>query len=447
MQEELDVEGLFWLPERPDRQVAGRLRFDAAAGAKLNLIGSVHDPDEVLAQRSGPNVSVPIDELFGWNREPNRILGQTGARKLTLDHCHRTREAIELTSGMAQESYAPRFILSGVHLNDDEELAISSLTLRLRHLEYWVRHSGIEVKLDRDDKSAGIKQARIICTSLDTSTASGNFGELLMAFNYNVRGDRIVEAGIEQRCSFGIRFTAARSLEDTLKVCSALQNLVTIGTHATSSIAGVTLQGSRSNNALGASQDEFLRVQLYAQFTGNDVQGEKDAPSPYDMLFTYDDVGGLDSVARWLEESEKYKPVIDSLVSHWYIPRLYAENRFFNVVTAAESLERMRTNRQNINLRAALRRFARSAGKTFASLVGDVDLWSTRVVKARINHVVHPGLHEAEDGLSLHLLSETVYLLVVLCLLKECGVPADTLSRIPKAPRLRWVAEELQRTV
>ena len=40
--EELDVDGLFWLACQPDEKVAGRLKFDAANGAKLNLIGSFH---------------------------------------------------------------------------------------------------------------------------------------------------------------------------------------------------------------------------------------------------------------------------------------------------------------------------------------------------------------------------------------------------------------------
>lgn len=443
MQEGLDVEGLFWLPTRPDRQVAGRLRFDAATGATLNLIGALHDPKEVVAQSSG---SVPLDELFGESKEPSRILGQTGARSLTLDGCHRTKATTELMSGMSQEIYRPSFILSGVHLNGDEELAISSLTLRLRHLEHWVRHSGIEIQFDRDDKSGRIEQTRIICTSLDKSTTPGDFGELSISFSYRINGDRVVGSGIEQHCSFGIRFMRARSLRDALRACSNLQHLVTIGTNSTSCIVGVTLQGSASSDTLGSNQEELQRVQLYAQFMGNDVQGKEGLTSPFKMLFTYDAIGGLESIARWLENSHKYGPVIGSLVSHWYTPWLYVENRFFNVVSAAESLERIQTNRQKVNFKAALKRLARSAGEGFASLVGDVDLWATRVVKTRTNHVVHRGLHETEEGLSLHLLSETVYVLVLLCLLRECGVPEDTLSRIPQAPALRWLAEQLQGT-
>ena len=36
--EELDIDGLFWLADKPDDRVAGRLTFAAANGAKLNLM-------------------------------------------------------------------------------------------------------------------------------------------------------------------------------------------------------------------------------------------------------------------------------------------------------------------------------------------------------------------------------------------------------------------------
>ena len=38
--ERLDVDGLFWLVDKPDDKVAGRLRFDPVQGAKLGLIGT-----------------------------------------------------------------------------------------------------------------------------------------------------------------------------------------------------------------------------------------------------------------------------------------------------------------------------------------------------------------------------------------------------------------------
>ena len=57
------------------------------------------------------------------------------------------------------------------------------------------------------------------------------------------------------------------------------------------------------------------------------------------MLFTFDDIGGLDGVAKWLETSSKFRPVIDSLLSDWYLPTTYTDNRLLNSIIAAEALE------------------------------------------------------------------------------------------------------------
>ena len=39
--QELDLEGLFWRPEAPNRENSGRLRFDPTDGAILSLIETV----------------------------------------------------------------------------------------------------------------------------------------------------------------------------------------------------------------------------------------------------------------------------------------------------------------------------------------------------------------------------------------------------------------------
>ena len=42
-----------------------------------------------------------------------------------------------------------------------------------------------------------------------------------------------------------------------------------------------------------------------------------------------------------LEVSERYEAVTSPLLSYRYLPSLYEENRFFNVVIASESSERI----------------------------------------------------------------------------------------------------------
>ena len=58
--ERLDVNGLFWLVDKPDDKVAGRLRFDPTEGARLDLIGKFKD-----FVPSGHNPPVSMNAIAG----------------------------------------------------------------------------------------------------------------------------------------------------------------------------------------------------------------------------------------------------------------------------------------------------------------------------------------------------------------------------------------------
>ena len=140
-----------------------------------------------------------------------------------------------------------------------------------------------------------------------------------------------------------------------------------------------------------------------------------------------------------------YLPLIgiSSLLSHRYLPRMYIDNRFLNMVIAAESLERIRLQEQDFKLSKALETLASTGGTTFATLVVDVDGWIKEVVRTRVANVVHRGLQEEREP-EFYLLSESLYFLVVLCLLKECGVADKALSEIQRNPRFVWLNKEIK---
>ena len=162
------------------------------------------------------------------------------------------------------------------------------------------------------------------------------------------------------------------------------------------------------------------------------------------MLFTYADLGGLDGIGRWLTKSKEFWPVVAALTSRWYAPELYDELQFFSMVTAAEAFERIRLQEQDVKFKPALKRLVALAGTPFQSMVEDVDSWATRVVRTRNEHVVHRGLRGDPDGESLYWLTGSVYVLVVLCLLRECEVQEENLPTPQRCPWMATVARKLR---
>ena len=132
--------------------------------------------------------------------------------------------------------------------------------------------------------------------------------------------------------------------------------------------------------------------------------------------------------------------MIDALLSPEYKSPWYVESRFFDAITAAETFARIQGQYEHVN-RYKIKQLGRGAGDPFEALVGDVDKWADRVWDARRDDLVHRGLSEAKP-LPLYTMSESLYFLVVLSLLKECGAPGGAFTSIQNHHRFRRCSEE-----
>ena len=157
---------------------------------------------------------------------------------------------------------------------------------------------------------------------------------------------------------------------------------------------------------------------------------------------------------------------------------LYVENRFNNVISAAESFHRLRfpnevmpeekykqyvdeilndvrKSRQRwlkYKLRYAneprlwdrLDGLAQHAGSAFVALCDDPKSWTTVVTESR-NRLTH---HDKERAINfqsgdLYFLTESVFALVMLCLLRECRVSEETLAAIGASGSMRFLHGKL----
>ena len=432
--EELNVEGLFWLVDQPDDKVAGRLRFDVANGAELSLIGAFHQ-----LPSSGTH---DLTDVFSTRDDHVRILGVAGKRLLTLEQCSHAGTKMEIP-GIIAERYFPRFILSGAHFEDREPLEFSAIHIELRNLENWVWRSGINVEVKRNDAGSGISEIQVNFKPPSKLVLPTEIGDLELEHTYRFRPDPVLKTTIAQGCSIGLRFSAPYALVDAIRIANDLQDLLTVGVHSPSSFRKVTVSHSNLLRKLPSGKEVPELIGVYAQSRGSNVQLPEKSIHPAQMLFTFDDIGGLDGVANWLKTSTKFAQVVDSLLSHWYLPTFYTDNRLLNTIIAAEALERIRRQQQDINFSDALHSLIELAGAPFRELVEDVDAWVKEIVQARINNLVHRGLHGNLEGHRMYDLSESLYFLVVLCLLRESGIAEQTLAKMQEHRRFKTLAENL----
>jgi hypothetical protein len=62
------------------------------------------------------------------------------------------------------------------------------------------------------------------------------------------------------------------------------------------------------------------------------------------MYFTFDDIGGIDGVQRWLEVASAHRTELGRVMATRYGTDMYLEDRIMNVCAALDSLDKQRRN-------------------------------------------------------------------------------------------------------
>ena len=431
---DLDVLGSFWPAGQPDNRLPGRLALDVKKGPVLELCGSFHDPGRAVeqARAADGSVSVGLSEMFGSGSPPIRILGDTTQGPVSLDHCLVGRSSWSLgSSGSSTAEYLALRVFQGPHFDDHTPLQFDEITFRLGHLAEWIARLGVRID-PRPNPKAG-DPIRMTVSLPERYAASTDLGELVLACSYMPRGNGIVGVGVDRDCSLKLRFPEGRPLDQILEVAAAVQDLVTIGVAAPSRVLGIWLSHSSTQRP----------IRLWAKWRGHDVDADESrAIHPAEMLFTYDVVGCLEGVGRWLTVWKEFSLCAGTLTSRLYTPQT-GYNDFFSTVTAAETFERIRRKEQTIKLNDGLRELISAVGKPFRDLIADVNRWVNRIVQTRSNYVVHPGLCGDPDGEDLYWKTELVYTLVVLRLLRECGLQEAALPNRDNSEPMRRLAGRL----
>jgi hypothetical protein len=158
---------------------------------------------------------------------------------------------------------------------------------------------------------------------------------------------------------------------------------------------------------------------------------------------------------------------------------MFAENRFLNVTFAAEAVHRIITQRapymdeeafnallgiylentpeehrdwlrgriEHANeppLRKRLLELATRAGAATRPLIGEKKTWAHTLTQVR-NELTHVATESRVfDGADLIFLTESVYAVVRICMLMECGVSPETLTEKGNSSTMTWYRDRLR---
>ncbi|HTJ70218.1 MAG TPA: HEPN domain-containing protein [Actinospica sp.] len=467
--ESFESEGFFWLPSAPDSRVIGRLVYNAAEGGTLTLFGSLSGQSVMFSNQQPPSIMVH---------------GVASKEELTLLNCFSSGTQIEHPPGIMKETFHVGQVLTGAWFEDENDLVFDEFVVEFDQLSQWVGRTGLKLEADTrlpNDYSTLLRWRVTYDVLPDEEVQLPDGRELRLAFSWSINGDRVTSLALGQSTSLVLKYPECKPLEEVQTDLNGLQDLITLAMDAPALPNVVSLYRSDLTRELGSGRQVPVRIGYGNPNSAEHVR-EKEPQGKHKVFFPFADLGGVEAIGRWIDVSRTYRPVLGALLTLRYSARLYQENRYLNVLNAAETFHRSKfpnaieppevykarkrklvalvkatVGRQvsawlgdqlaygnEPRLRRRLEELASYAGAPFAELVGDVSTWA-EVATATRNRMTHneDGLTPVHEPGDIYMIADSVYVLVMLCLLRECQVADQPLSKLSEANRMHFLRSKL----
>lgn len=441
----LTLQGRWWLPDHPDHRVFGTLTWDADEGGTLLLQDELRPVvwlDNVLADGSVQKYRSDRGEK---QRTYPLIYGQIEHQAYTLLDSFRLSAREYDEDERTEKVHVNRF-LEGAWFDDPDELRVDQLVIDMRHLTGWVNHSGLEVEWPQPDGDDTDVFAVVTAKTLPPFETNGEEVILRLTQAIGGTGDHVHALGIEQRWTLRLHTSGPEPLEVPLEVAYEFQHLISIAVGHTAQFEKVVLHHpdlpaqSLAGTPLGATRHD---VSYYVRWSNRTAP--RDPVKTHDMYFTYDDLGGIEGIGRWLAVAADYRTELSRVMATRYSEAMVLEDRIMNVSAAHESFDQHRraTGRKRVKYATRIKECIDLAGQPFLDLIAvDPNHWIRQVVDARNDLAHHRESFRATGGAGDHLLAEQLFWLFAMCMLRLADAPPEVFERIAQHRQTRWLTEK-----
>ena len=402
-----ETSGLFWLPGQEDQIMQGTL--------KTNDVGALEfvTEDRFLPLHY-PNADRPHNDQLV-------IHGQSGSNRIKLLRCILTHSFP--VGPTRQTTWACQQAFVGDDYPGDTPQRIKSAEIRLEFMNEWLPRQlgdGDEFTGSAHQLFAAHKRAQIP-TRWSHGTLS--LGEQTEAHVATTETQNLVSrTALDPFLRF--EFDTPQPFEVIADTVLSLQVLLTIATGKASGIDAITMvEGGTTDATLSAHYRPNLRK------VGRAV--------PHHPLFNFLQFGGLHAVASWLDTLQGQTPLRQALVTDQYHEPAFSTDRTSHLLVACEVYMRRKWNDPSKKIwnfgQQALEPMVERAGDAFKQSIGDVQSWTKRTTYVRNNwgvaHFQGYGT-KPEDGYGITPINNQLYLLMICCVLRDCGHSEEMLSPI-----------------
>jgi|GEM_PF-5317108 len=456
MRERVEYQGLWWLPDREKDEVCGTLTFDPDGGLRLSLMGAF-EPTESL------RVSDP------WHVYPV-VHGVTEGRCITLVDCSGWDAGVSFP-GFDKESIRAQWALLGREPVPPPDVdRICQVTVEFTHLPEWAHAlSGGKAQIRKIGNKRdyafeySTPEPRVAVTPFGRITLSAAAG-----FPLGIRREHTIDEKV---------FLTVERDDDEAKglewwltnVVTPLQDLLSLGVDQPCDLVRVTVGLAGNVWEMGDGSQAHVPFDVaFVSRTGVSYVSPAPRIARESMLFTLDDISDeFEAVlSAWLSFAGEMTYLRGLYFGDQY-RRLYIDNRYSQMIQAAETFHRastryvnhvspkaeFRNRRKRIlsciadeadctfvqslfmhanepRLRQRLGELGRDFSPLMTGLVGDIDAWAHAVASMRNTRTHAPSGRLASDNSKLADQRRQVALLLRACLLRELGLPVELIERI-----------------
>jgi len=322
--EKFEYEGFWWLPNNPEMQITGTLKFDPIKGAKLELLGTFRDLGDF-------DLSNPL--------QPKIILGLTSnGKKITLYKCVESAQRLDIP-GIMRSSFYCSLVFVGNHFQREENIVFDTLSINYSRLEEWTRITGF--KFDPKFNSEGHLLNYAVNYNYPKKIEI-EINDIGISFDYHLRSKMdINEINLKQTIFIKIEPNQKIHFDNYQEdICYHLQNFLSLALGE--AVYPLTIKGKiRAQNSRSSDETENDK-ELFIFYSLGKLPDLSKKIHPYSMLFSFWEISDRfgEYLGNWFAKSDNLKPVYDLYFGTLYNPSMYVEHEFLSLIQAVESYHR-----------------------------------------------------------------------------------------------------------
>lgn len=404
-----------------------------------------------------------------------------------------TRETISATTA-AIGAHLPVTIRRDGSASFDADAVVAELEL----INEWTGKPGLKISMECSEGESRFSAATVRYEYPETPRAEVRGGQIELQGEWTLPSYDHEVVGIPSTTLLRVVSDPAVDVEEPMGHVASLQLLLSMITKSAPDLCNLRLHHPDRGSVGDQGQLLYDPVTLVVPWARRrPTRHEGPLTSPFSKhrlaLITFDEIGGIDGLARWTDLAADLSITLSMLTSAAFAADLPLENKFLNVCSAAEGLHRhwnpptdeveadARARRVAIInqfevsddkrlLKKALRHAHEpSLSERLHSLAEEVPLTATAVTSDAVrqwsdatawtrNQLAHPnapgeiqkrveaGLHPA-SGLDFIALAHATYWITSAALLTRVGVSDELLAERINGHELRWGNEQSRASI